>query len=98
MLFLTLILFFSTVVMLVLGLSMRPEAASIKSRVANWAAATASSRSISAIEQELQLPFGERLIRPMLRSLAQIVIKLTPHGAADATQARLNSAGNPGRI
>jgi len=97
MLFLTLMLFFLTVVLFVLGISMQPEAASIKNRVANWAAATATG-NISAIEQELQLPFGERLIRPMLRSLAQIVIKLTPHGAADATQARLNSAGNPGRI
>jgi tight adherence protein C len=77
---------------------MRPEVNSIKSRVANWAAATAGARSISAIEQELQLPFGERLIRPMLRSIARLVMKLTPQGAADAAQARLNSAGNPGRL
>jgi len=95
---LTLLLFFCTVVTLVLGLSLRPEAASIKNRVASWAATASAPRNVSALEQELQLPFAERLIRPMLRSLAQLVMSLTPRGASDATLARLNSAGNPGRI
>jgi tight adherence protein C len=98
MVFLTLILAFLTVVTLVLGLSMRPEAASIRNRVASWAAAAAAPRGVSALEQELQLPFSDRMIRPMLRALARLIIRLTPNGAAEATQARLNSAGNPGRI
>jgi tight adherence protein C len=98
MLLLTLIFLFLTVVTLVLGLSLQPEGGSVRTRVATWAATAAAPPSISAIEQELQLPFAERLIRPALRSLARIVIKLTPHGAADATQARLNQAGNPGRL
>jgi tight adherence protein C len=98
MLVLTLVLFFLTVVTLVLGLSMQPEGGSIRRRVVSWAAATASPHTISALEQELQLPFAERLVRPALRSLARLIMSLTPRGASDATQARLNSAGNPGGL
>ena len=47
---------------------------------------------------ELSLPFSERIIYPIARSLGEIASKFTPQNALQSTARRLELAGNPGRI
>jgi tight adherence protein C len=46
-------------------------------------------------EIELSLPFSERVIRPMVRSLASIMMRFTPQQTLANTQHMLDLAGNP---
>ncbi len=46
-------------------------------------------------ELELSLPFSERILMPMLRKLAAFVSRFTPARTIEATQHRLDLAGNP---
>ncbi len=47
---------------------------------------------------ELSLPFSERIIYPIARSLGEVASKFTPQNALQSTARRLELAGNPGRI
>lgn len=47
---------------------------------------------------ELSLPFSERIIYPIARSMGEIASKFTPQNALQSTARRLELAGNPGRI
>jgi tight adherence protein C len=98
MLALILICFFCTIVMLVVGLSLRPEAAWVRSRVRTIAGMAGSRPNVSILEQELQRPLFDRLVRPFLRSISSFIMRLTPAGASEAALARLNAAGVVGRM
>ena len=52
----------------------------------------------SLLDAELDESFGERVVRPALRQLATVAVKLSPSGASDATRMLLIRAGNPGKI
>src|SRR5260221_3593147 len=49
-------------------------------------------------EIELQAPFGERFLRPMVSGLARGIARLTPSGAVEGIQKRLIHAGFAGRM
>jgi tight adherence protein C len=98
MLFLILLCSFITVVTLVLGLTLRPEASWMRQRVQGITGRGTSRGNVSIVEQELQRPLFDRVVRPFLRGISSSVMRLTPAGAAEATQARLNAAGNPWRV
>ncbi|WP_301002208.1 type II secretion system F family protein [Capsulimonas corticalis] len=49
-------------------------------------------------DSELDESFGQRVVRPALRQLASVAVKLSPSGASDATRLLLIRAGNPGKI
>lgn len=70
----------------------------MRQRVRGITGAGEGSRSVSIVEQELSKPLFDRMVRPFLRLLSSWVMRLTPAGAWEATQARLNAAGNPWRV
>lgn len=49
-------------------------------------------------ELELQQPFSQRVIRPFLRSLAQVVLSRTPQSTLDGIRRNLLLAGSPGNL
>jgi tight adherence protein C len=98
MLLIILLCCFVTIVTLIIGLSLRPENDWVKQRVQRITGHRPRDRSFSIVEQELQKPLFDRIARPFLRMLSAWVMRLTPAGAAEATQARLNAAGNPWRV
>lgn len=98
MLLLILICCFATIVTLVIGLTLRPEADWVRRRVQRITGPRPGAPSVSIVEQELQKPLFDRIARPFLRVISAWVVKLTPTGASEATLARLNAAGNPWRV
>jgi tight adherence protein C len=100
MLFFILVCCFATIVTLIIGLSLRPEAPWMRRRVEGIARPRFHDRdqTFSIVEQELQKPLFDRMARPFLRMISAWVMRLTPAGASEATSARLNAAGNPWRV
>ncbi|HVN54308.1 MAG TPA: type II secretion system F family protein [Anaerolineaceae bacterium] len=49
-------------------------------------------------ELELSQPFSERIVYPLARKLGEIAVRFTPQNALQATEKRLELAGNPGRM
>jgi tight adherence protein C len=47
---------------------------------------------------ELSLPFSERVIYPIARTLGEVAIKFTPQNALQSIARRLELAGNPGKL
>ncbi|MCX7680367.1 MAG: type II secretion system F family protein [Anaerolineae bacterium] len=52
-------------------------------------------RPVSLEEIELSLPFTERVIRPMINSLAEFAMRFSPARSREALQHKLDLAGNP---
>lgn len=55
----------------------------------------ARNQVVSLEEIELSLPFTDRVIRPMIRSLSSMVARFTPNQTIESTQHKLDLAGNP---
>ncbi len=54
---------------------------------------------ISSLEQiEMQQPFSQRVILPLLRRVGEISVRFTPQKALEDTAKKIELAGNPGRI
>ena len=68
----------------------RRPAISIDERLANFA-----DRPLSLTEQELQLPFAERVLRPILKKWALVLRSKSPTKSTDAVRIKLAQAGNP---
>src|SRR5687767_8465900 len=50
----------------------------------------------SSLEEiEMSLPFSERVLRPVVRSIATIMMRFTPQQTLASTQHMLDLAGNP---
>jgi tight adherence protein C len=98
MLFLLCLMFFTTVSLFVIGLSMRPASiVLLRDRIQHLAQPTTGGPA-SVIQQELGAPLSERVIRPVLLQLARLITRLTPEGQTDVLQQRLDAAGNPPRL
>lgn len=52
----------------------------------------------AAIEEELALPFSQRVIIPILTSLGRLVNRVTPQAVVENIQHQLIMAGNPGSL
>lgn len=52
-------------------------------------------RPVSLEEIELSLPFTERVLRPMITSLAEFAMRFSPARSRETLQHRLDLAGNP---
>jgi tight adherence protein C len=90
-------MFFTTVLLFVIGLSMRPASlVIIQDRVQHLA--QPFNATVSVIQQEIGAPFSERVVRPVLVQLSRLVMRLTPEGQTDVLQQRLDAAGNPPRL
>ncbi|MHB8776543.1 MAG: type II secretion system F family protein [Anaerolineales bacterium] len=66
--------------------------------MARLAEATQRGESVSLEDVELQQPFMERVIVPIIKRLGEISTKFTPQRLLQETTHKLESAGNPGRI
>jgi tight adherence protein C len=74
-----------------LGLySMSATTATIQERLEEYGA-----RPLTLEEIELSQPFSERVVKPLLRSLAQAVTRFTPQSLLKDTANKLEKAGNP---
>lgn len=63
------------------------------------AEATQRGDVVSSLEQiEMQLPFSQRVVLPLLRRIGELSTRYTPQKALEDTTHKLELAGNPGRI
>jgi tight adherence protein C len=74
------------------GLSRSREPVTIEDRIAEFATL---ERPPTLEELELSAPFFERVLIPMLRSISELVGRLTPRQQIEATQHSLELAGYP---
>jgi tight adherence protein C len=85
----------------VAALSFRPAPPSdvelVENRLRQYAQATGAAPAppVTLEELELQVPFGERVIRPQLQRLAKALARLTPEQTRQELQKKLNVAGRP---
>lgn len=93
MLTLILLMWFASVTMLVLGVAGRRSPSRVRSRVERLIESEAPA--VVTIEAELRAPLAERVLRPALRGLAKLAVRVTPGGAVAEVRAKLDSAGNP---
>jgi tight adherence protein C len=77
-----------------LGFSLRP-AASTGQILQQRLMAYEDSRPLTIEEQELQLPFSERFLRPAIEKVGRLVSDRTPEKARQDLQNKLNLAGRP---
>lgn len=66
--------------------------------MARLAEATQRGESVSLEDVELQQPFVERVIVPIIKKLGEVSTKFTPQRLLQETTHKLELAGNPGRI
>ncbi|RJP50381.1 MAG: type II secretion system F family protein [Anaerolineaceae bacterium] len=66
--------------------------------MARLAEATQRGESVSLEDVELQQPFVERVIVPIIKKLGEVSTKFTPQRLLQETTHKLDLAGNPGRI
>lgn len=94
MLLILCLMFFTTVLLFVIGLSMQSASmVLLRDRIHHLAQPTSGPASV--IHQELGAPLSERVIRPILRQFARLISRMTPQGQTDTLQQRLDAAGNP---
>jgi tight adherence protein C len=66
--------------------------------LARLAEATQRGESVSLEEAELQQPFVERVVLPMIEKIGEMSARFTPQKLLQETTLKLELAGNPGRI
>ena len=91
------LMLFTTVLLFVVGMTMRPAGiVMLQHRIQHLAQPV--TEAVSVIEQEIGAPFSERVVRPLLLQLSRLITRLTPKGQTDSLQQRLDAAGNPPRL
>jgi tight adherence protein C len=66
--------------------------------LARLAEATQRGENVSLEDIELQQPFMERVVIPIIRRIGELSIRFTPEKLLQETTLKLELAGNPGRI
>ncbi|HNK63918.1 MAG TPA: hypothetical protein PLE14_07665, partial [Anaerolineales bacterium] len=66
--------------------------------LARLAEATQRGENVSLEDIELQQPFMERVVIPVIRKLGELSARFTPEKLLQETSTKLELAGNPGRI
>src|SRR3990170_4058298 len=66
--------------------------------MARLAEATQRGESVSLEDIELEQPFMERVIVPVIKKIGEISTRFTPQRLLQETTRKLELAGNPGRI
>lgn len=88
--------FSSSVLLFVIGITMKTEREMIRERVDRYSAV--GEAMSSPLHAEFQGSFIDRVIRPFLRSLSSIGKLLTPGGKAALIESKLETAGHPWRL
>jgi tight adherence protein C len=77
----------------VFALARSNQASAITDRLSQF-----TERPMSLSELELQQPFSQRVIVPMMRNILALLGKYGPKQSAERLQNSLNMAGNPGKL
>jgi tight adherence protein C len=85
-----------SILLFIIGLTMKTERALIRERV-NTFSSTGEALSAS-IHREFEGSFNDRVVRPFLRKLSAVVNALTPRGRITSLEAKLETAGHPLRL
>ncbi len=78
------------VVMVFVGLAMPRGVDPVQARLNQY-----GSRVRTLEEMELERPFNERTVRPLLQNMARLVLRFTPQTNLKEAQRKLDMAGNP---
>jgi len=79
-----------SIFLIFVGLALSRAPSPIQERLAEY-----GTRPMTLEELELSRPFSERVIRPMLQSIVRSLVRFTPKRTLEATQRKLEIAGNP---
>lgn len=90
------LIFAATAVLTLLIMAPAGDSAIVKLRAAAIRRQAASRRERkSVVDEEMALPFTQRVLAPMVERVARVVRRKTPSKAQDALQLKLQRAGNP---
>src|SRR6266571_4546377 len=81
------------IVLVILGLARSPQTDSIGDRLSQF-----TERTMTLDELELQQPFSQRVLIPLMRTILGQIGKYGPKQSADRLRLSLQQAGNPGNI
>ena len=81
---------FLAVTLLFVGLALPTRANPVQERLTQYGSRV---RTLEAIE--LETPFSERAVKPMLQSMARMVLRFAPKANLDSVRLRLDMSGNP---
>jgi len=79
-----------SIVLIFIGISMPRPADQIQERLVEY-----GGRPLPLEEIELSQPFSERIIKPLIRGMANLVLRLAPSRNMEALQRKLEMAGRP---
>jgi len=82
-------------VLVLVGLRSPDAKDPLQSRLAEFGS---RERPVTLEEIEMSQPFSERVLLPLVRQVGQLTTRFTPEAALEATQHKLDLAGNPGNI
>lgn len=81
------------VVVIVLGVTKQRQVATLDNRLSTF-----TERTLTLEELELELPFSERVIQPIIKSLLTAIGKISPSKNAGKVKRNLEEAGNPNNL
>jgi len=81
--------------LVIFGLTRSRQSESLEDRLEEFGAL---ERAPTLEEMELAQPFSERVLLPLLENLAKFATRFTPQKTLEATQHRLDVAGNPNNL
>ncbi|MGC8827000.1 MAG: type II secretion system F family protein [Anaerolineae bacterium] len=79
-----------SIVLIFIGISMPRPADQIQERLVEY-----GGRPLTLEEIELSQPFSERIIKPLIRGMANLALRLAPSRSMEALQRKLEMAGRP---
>src|SRR5512133_1585557 len=85
-------------IFLALRYSRQKQDSDVDPVMARLAEATQRGEAVSLEQIELQQPFTERVILPIIEKIGEISTRFTPQKLLQETTLKLELAGNPGRI
>lgn len=94
-----LVVIVGAIVLIVAGLRTSQTEQEADPLMARLAEATQRGDVVSSLEQiEMQQPFNQRVLIPILRRVGELSTRFTPQKVLEDTNKKLELAGNPGRI
>jgi len=79
-----------SVMLIFLGLALQPAVDPVQARLTQY-----GTRVRTLEEIELERPFGERVIRPMISGMARFILRFAPQQNVENIRHKLELAGNP---
>lgn len=85
------------VILVIVGIrSPQSDEAALQDRLAEFT--SHGDQVVDLEELEMSQPFSDRIVYPLARKLGEFAVRFTPQNALQATEKKLELAGNPGRL